>query len=259
MKFAAKAQAKPAAVAAFLSLCLNACATTETKTETDSRDPWEDWNRDVQSFNDGVDEYVMTPVAKGYKWVTPTVVDQGITNFYSNINDIAVFLNDFLQFKPVQGGQDAGRFVINTVAGVGGFIDVANYIGLPKHKEDFDQTLAVWGVPSGPYLVLPFFGPSTPRGVGGLVGDSATNPINYVAPMVVPFLSTTLKVTDQHADFESESKILDAAAQDRYQFIRDSYFQERADKIHDGNPPVDEGFEKAEQELDKEFSENGAK
>ncbi|HYE35405.1 VacJ family lipoprotein [Methylocaldum sp.] len=253
MKPTPKMQAKRAVLVTLLSLGLTACATA---TKTDPRDPWEDWNRDVQSFNDDVDQYVMKPVAKGYKWIVPSVVDQGVTNFYSNINDIAVFLNDFLQLKPLQGGEDAGRFMINTVAGLGGIFDVATYVGLPKHREDFDQTLAVWGIPSGPYLVLPLFGPSTPRGVGGLIGDSATNPINYFAPMVVPFISSTINVTDQKADHESESKILDVAAQDRYEFIRNSYFQERADKIHDGNPPLDEELEKAEEELDRDVQEH---
>jgi phospholipid-binding lipoprotein MlaA len=241
-------QSIPAVLFTLVGLALAGCATTAAK--TDARDPWEGWNRDVQGFNDGVDDYVLRPVAKGYKWITPAFVDQGVTNFYSNINDISVFLNDFLQFKPLQGGQDAGRFLINTVAGVGGLVDVADYVGLPKHKEDFDQTLAVWGVPSGPYLVLPFFGPSTPRGVGGLVADSATNPINYVAPMAVPLLSGTLNVADKTADRESGSRILDAAASDRYEFIRNAYFQERADKIYDGNPPLDENLEK---EMEKEL------
>ena len=246
-----KTRAMRAAMVALLPLCLTACATA---TNTDSRDPWEGWNRDVQGFNDDVDEYVMKPVSEGYKWITPGFVDQGVTNFYSNINDISVFLNDFLQFKPMQGTEDAGRFMINSVAGLGGLFDVADYLGLPKHREDFDQTMAVWGIPSGPYLVLPFFGPSTPRGVGGLLGDSATNPINYIAPMAVPLISGTLRVTDQQADSQAGYKVLDAAAQDRYQFLRNSYFQERESKIHDGNPPVDDELEKAEQELDAELS-----
>lgn len=251
MKPILKMQVQRAFALIALPLCLSACATTAT---TDERDPWESWNRDVQGFNDSVDEYVMQPVAKGYKWITPEFVDQGVTNFYSNINDISVFLNDFLQWKPLQGGQDAGRFLVNSTVGVAGFFDVADYLGMPKHREDFDQTMAVWGIPSGPYLVLPFFGPSTPRGVGGLVGDSATNPINYVAPMAVPLLSGTLRVTDQQADAESNYKVLDAAAQDRYEFLRNSYFQERESKIHDGNPPVDAELEKAEQELDEELA-----
>lgn len=242
-----------ATLMAVLVFGLAACATA-TKT-TDPRDPWEDWNRDVQGFNDQVDEYVLKPVADGYRWVTPEFVDRGVTNFFSNIDDIGVFLNDFLQFKPTQGGQDMGRFLINSVAGLGGFIDVASYLDLPKHREDFDQTLAVWGVPSGPYLVVPFLGPSTPRGVGGLVGDTATNPINYIAPMAVPVLSGSLRVTDHRSDLQSTSKIVDAAAEDRYAFIRDAYFQERTYKIHDGNPPLDDELEKAEEELDAELAE----
>ncbi|MBS1214021.1 MAG: vacJ lipoprotein, partial [Proteobacteria bacterium] len=204
-------------------------------------------------FNDQLDEYVMEPVAQGYHWITPDFVDTGVTNFFSNVDDIGVFLNDFLQFKPAQGGMDAGRFVINSVAGLGGFIDVAAYLDLPKHKEDFDQTLAVWGVPSGPYLVLPFFGPGTPRGVVGMVGDSATNPINYIAPMAIPMLSGALNVTDQRADLQSTSKIIESAAPDRYAFIRSAYFQDRAYKISDGNPPLDEEFEKDVEEMEAEL------
>jgi phospholipid-binding lipoprotein MlaA len=267
MKFLPSRQAKLAAAMCLIPLWLGACATDTptdeppvvSTTAPDPRDPWEAWNRDVQGFNDGVDEYVMQPVAKGYKYITPEFVDTGITNFYSNINDISVFLNDFLQWKPMQGGEDMGRFLINTTVGVGGFIDVADYLGLSKHREDFDQTLAVWGIPSGPYLVLPFFGPSTPRGVGGLVGDSATNPINYVAPGIVPLLSGTLRVTDQEADNKSGYKVLDAAAKDRYEFLRNAYFQEREAKIHDGNPPLDVDFEHAEQELDAELEKESAK
>lgn len=248
-------RSRRAVLVSLLTFGLTACATTST---TDPRDPWEDWNRDVQGFNDQVDEYVIKPVSTGYRWVSPEFVDRGITNFFSNIDDIGVFLNDFLQFKFAQGGQDAGRFLINSVAGVGGLVDVASELDLSKHKEDFDQTLAVWGVPSGPYLVLPFFGPSTPRGVGGLVGDSATNPLNYIAPMAVPWLTGALNVTDQRADRQSASKILDAAAQDRYTFIRNAYFQERADKIYDGNPPLDEDLEKEVQEMDAELERDAS-
>ncbi|HUL13431.1 MAG TPA: VacJ family lipoprotein [Methylococcaceae bacterium] len=250
MQSTRNAHASRAALVTLLAFGLTACATA---TKTDPRDPWEDWNRDAQGFNDQLDEYVIKPVAKGYKWVAPEFVDRGVTNFFSNIDDIGVFLNDFLQFKPAQGGRDAGRFVINSVAGLGGFFDVATYLDLPKHKEDFDQTLAVWGVPSGPYLVVPFLGPNTPRGLGGLAGDTATNPLNYIAPMAIPFLTGTLNVTDQRADLESTSKIVDAAAADRYAFIRNAYFQERAYKIYDGNPPLDEELEKEEQEMDEEL------
>lgn len=231
---------------------LTACSSEPT---TNAMDPWEDTNRSVQSFNDGVDDYVMKPVAEGYHWITPTVVDTGVTNFFSNIDDIGVFLNDFLQAKWMQGGQDAGRFFVNTVAGVGGFVDVASELDLPKHKEDFDQTLGVWGVPAGPYLVLPFFGPGSPRHVFGRLGDSATNPVNYVTPGLVPFLTGALSATDQRADLLSTGKIAEQAATDRYEFIRNAYLQERNYQIHDGDVPLDEEIQKELDALDEELSE----
>ncbi|WP_255211067.1 MlaA family lipoprotein [Methylogaea oryzae] len=234
MKSSPRSPARRIAATLLLSFGLAAGAMAES---VDPRDPWEEWNRDVQSVNDRLDEYVMEPVASGYRWITPQVVDRGITNFFSNVDDIGVFLNDFLQFKPLQGGQDLGRFMINTTAGIGGFIDVASYLDLFKHKEDFDQTLAVWGVPSGPYLVLPFFGPGTMRGVVGLVGDTATNPINYVAPMFIPMVTGAINVADLRADLQSTTKIIDAAAQDRYAFIRNAYLQDRIVKIHDATRP----------------------
>jgi phospholipid-binding lipoprotein MlaA len=241
------------ALSIVLALGLAACAETAVK---NPQDPWEDMNRSIQDFNDGLDDYVMKPIAEGYQWITPSVVDTGITNFFSNIDDIGVFVNDFLQFKWEQGGQDFGRFLVNSVAGIGGFVDVASELDLPKHKEDFDQTLAVWGVPAGPYLVLPVFGPGSPRHVLGLVGDSATNPINFVAPMAVPLITGTLNATDKRADFLSASKIADQAATDRYQFIRNAYIQERNYQIHDGNPPLDEDLEK---ELDEQLGAESGK
>ena len=140
---------------------VSGCATTGT----DKRDPLEGWNRGVQTFNDNLDTYAMKPLAKGYQWIMPEFADQGVTDFFSNIEDIVVTINDLLQFKIVQSGQDGARFIVNTVAGVGGFIDVAGMIELPKHKEDFDQTLGVWGVPMGPYLVVcRFLDPAVPEG-----------------------------------------------------------------------------------------------
>jgi phospholipid-binding lipoprotein MlaA len=215
------------------------CATPLAATHLDPRDPWEGWNRGTQSFNDGLDDYFMKPVAKGYQWITPSFVDRGVTNFFSNVEDIGVTFNDLLQLKFKQGGMDAARFLVNTTAGVAGFVDVASEIDLPKHNEDFDQTLATWGVPSGPYLVLPLFGPSSPRGVGGLVGDSATNPLNYLGAGVGAG-TFGARMTDFRADNLSASKIADEASVDRYEFMRNAYFQQRNYLIHDGNPPEDD-------------------
>lgn len=245
------ARCRPGAVVA--ALALSACATTPA---TDPRDPMEDWNRSVQSFNDEVDDYVMKPVASGYQSVTPSFVDRGVTNFYSNIKDISVFVNDFLQLKMLQGGQDAGRFFINTAAGLGGLFDLATPLGLVKHNEDFDQTLATWGVPSGPYLVLPFAGSTTPRAAAGFPGEIATNPINYIAPVAIPWMSGALRVTDTRADLLNTGKIAEEAAVDRYEFLRNAYFQERVYQIYDGNPPVDEELEK-EMEADLAASDAG--
>ena len=235
---------------------LSGCATTAT----DSRDPLEGWNRGVQTFNDNLDKYAMKPVAEGYQWLTPSFVDQGITNFFSNIDDIGVTINDLLQFKLAQGGMDGARFLVNTVAGVGGLVDVAGMIELPKHKEDFDQTLGVWGVPAGPYLVLPFFGPSSPRGVGGLIGDAAMNPITYVGyfPGIDNGLGAAisggafaLNAIDQRADNLGTEKIAAEAAVDRYEFFKNSYFQQRKYLMYDGNVPEEEdGFD-----IDKELEE----
>lgn len=227
---------------------LGGCATSAK----DPQDPFEEWNRGVQTFNDNLDKYAMKPVAKGYQWITPSFVDRGVTNFFSNINDIGVTINDLLQFKIEQTGMDGSRFLVNTVAGLAGFIDVAEMIDLPKHNEDFDQTMGVWGVPAGPYLVLPFFGPSSPRGVGGLIGDAAMNPISYIDSGIITGSLFALNAADLRADNLATEKIATEAAVDRYAFFKSAYFQHREYLIHDGNLP--EGHDLLE--LDKEFNED---
>jgi len=209
------------------------CATTAK----DPKDPFEGWNRGVQTFNDKLDDYAMKPIAKGYQWITPSFVNRGVTNFFSNINDIGVTLNDLMQFKIAQTGQDGSRFLVNTIAGVAGFVDVAEMIDLPRHNEDFDQTMGVWGVPSGPYLVLPFFGPSSPRGVGGLIGDAAMNPISYLDSGIITGGLFAVNAVDLRADNLSTERIATEAAVDRYAFFKSAYFQQREYLIHDGNMP----------------------
>lgn len=224
---------------------LSGCATT---TAHDPRDPWESVNRNIQSFNDGVDSYVMKPVAKGYAWVMPDFADQGVTNFFSNLDDIGVCANDLLQGKFAQSGLDGARFLVNSTAGVVGFVDVGTMIDLPKHNEDFDQTLGYWGVPTGPYIVLPFFGPSTPRGVVGLVGDAAMNPMTYAGFYLNPewigaavsIGSGALKAVDARADRLGLEKVATEAAVDRYQFFRDAYLSNRNYLVHDGKVPEDD-------------------
>jgi phospholipid-binding lipoprotein MlaA len=230
---------------------LGGCATTAK----DPQDPWEGWNRGTQQFNDNLDTYAMKPVAKGYQWIMPSFADRGVTNFFSNIKDIGVTINDLLQFKISQTGQDGARFIVNSIAGIGGLVDVADMIDLPKHNEDFDQTMGVWGVPTGPYLVLPFFGPSSPRGVGGLIGDAAMNPISYLDSGVITSSLFGLNAIDLRADNLSAEKIASEASFDRYSFFKSAYLQQREYLVHDGNLPEGEGANLLDEEdLKKENS-----
>lgn len=210
---------------------LSACASTEI---VDERDPWQSWNRSVHSFNEGLDDYAMKPVAKGYRWITPSFVDVAITNIFSNIDDIGVTINDALQGKFSQSGLDLSRFIINSTAGVGGIIDVASMIDLTKHDEDFDQTLGYWGLPTGPYMVLPFFGSSSPRGIFGLVGDLAMDPTTYLS-VGISTAVRTVDAIDTRADYLGLEKTAEEASVfGEYEMYRNSYFDKRAYLISDG-------------------------
>jgi phospholipid-binding lipoprotein MlaA len=242
-----------------ISSVLSACSTAPTT--QDKNDPWESWNRDVHGFNKDVDDAILKPVAKGYQEVVPKPVDESITNVFSNISDIGVTINDFLQFKFLQGGMDASRFLINTTAGVVGIFDVASMIDLPKHDEDFGQTLGFWGVPSGSYMVLPFLGASTPRDTVGLVADALFNPLTYVsffggfAANAATATATAVDVTDTRSDLMSSEKVLNEASVDRYDFVKNAYQQRRNYLIHDGNPPEENNDPLLEEGLGEDATE----
>lgn len=219
-------------------LFLSGCATTNTGSPAQSVtaneiDPFEDFNRDMFAFNELLDDYVAEPVVTAYNWVTPHFVQTGIGNFFSNLKDINVVLNDLLQGKLLQSGEDTGRFLLNTTVGLGGLFDVASEVGLEKHEEDFDQTFAVWGVPQGPYLVLPVLGPTTGRGIGGSVLDTAANPLTYVGYPV-----QALSLLNERANADSALKMIDEAALDRYVFTREAFLQARKHLITDGKSEV---------------------
>lgn len=238
---------RTALLSAWLLIGLAGCATTGT----DPRDPWEGFNRGTQKFNDGVDDYFLNPVARGYQWVTPSFVDRGVTNFFSNVEDIGVTINDFLQVKLKQGGSDSVRFLINSTLGIGGLFDVATELDFEKHDEDFGQTLGAWGVPFGPYLVLPFLGPSSPRNAVGLAGDAAMNPTFYINEAAITWGLTGLKLIDLKADTLSAYRISEEAAIDRYEFLRNAFIQRREYLVHDGNMPLEEEEFLDEDELDE--------
>lgn len=223
----------------------------------DPRDPLESYNRAAFIFNDNVDQYVLKPVAQGYDAVTPDPIQKGVSNFFSNIDDVLVIFNDLLQLKFTQFASDTGRLIINTTLGLGGLIDWASDMGLEKHDEDFGQTLGYWGVPEGPYFVVPFLGPSTIRDVSGDIVDTAEfdpvwQQLHEGFPTVRRDESTAwtlkaVKTIDTRASLLRAEKILDEAALDRYSFIREAYLQRRLNLVHDGNPPQQEAiFDEAE-------------
>jgi len=203
-------------------------------------DPFESYNRAMFSFNDTLDKNIVKPVAAAYKDYVPSPVQSGISNFFGNLGDILVVLNDLLQGKFAQARDDTLRVFVNSVFGLFGLFDVASHMELPKHHEDFGQTLGVWGVSDGPYLVLPFLGASTVRDTAGLLVDSTADPIYNISDSDARLAAIALKAVDTRADLLGASKVLDQAAFDRYAFLRDAYLQRRKHLIYDGNPPQDE-------------------
>lgn len=220
-------------------LLMSGCATTHST----PGDPLEGYNRAMYQFNDVLDKVVMKPVAKGYDTVVPTPIHQGISNFFSNLDDFTVAINDLLQGKFKQAGQDAGRFILNSTVGVAGIFDVASLSGYNKHDEDFGQTLGKWGAGPGAYIVLPFFGPRDVRDTFGMVGDYYTDPVTYVhGPGARNALYIT-RIIDNRASLLKTEKVLDAAALDKYSYIRDAYLQRRRSLVYDGHPPNDDNFD----------------
>lgn len=203
-------------------------------------DPFESYNRAMFSFNDSLDKNIVKPVAAAYKDYVPSPIQSGVSNFFGNIGDILVVLNDLLQGKFAQARDDTLRVFVNTVFGLFGLFDVASHMELPKHHEDFGQTLGVWGVSDGPYLVLPFLGPSTIRDTAGLLVDSSVDPLYDISDSEARLSAIALKAVDTRADLLGASKVLDQAAFDRYAFLRDAYLQRRKHLIYDGEPPKDE-------------------
>lgn len=203
----------------------------------DKKDPLESYNRAMFAFNDGLDRTIVKPVAEVYRDTIPQPVQSGVSNFFSNIDDIFVFLNDLLQFKLTQAASDFSRLVWNTTAGLGGFIDVASHMDLPKHNEDLGQTLGAWGIGDGPYIVLPFLGPSTVRDTTGILVEAPHHPVNDIEDNETYWATVALMTVDKRAQLLGASNIVDEAALDRYVFIRDAYLQHRLSLIYDGNPP----------------------
>lgn len=219
-------------------LIVSGCATTSQS--GDVNDPLEGYNRAMYSFNDHADRIIIKPAAKVYNTVIPEPISHGVSNFFSNLNEITVILNDLLQLKFGQAFHDTGRFVLNSTVGIGGLFDVAGYAGYEKHEEDFGQSLGVWGVGPGPYLVLPIFGPRDLRDTVGLVGDYFTDPVTYIDDNGTRNAFRAVRAVDTRANLLKAEKVLDEAAIDEYTYVRDAYLQRRQNLVYDGNPPEED-------------------
>ena len=204
----------------------------ESSAAVNPQDPYENWNRKVYRFNDAIDRWALKPIAQTYRTFTPEFIDRAITNFFNNLSEVRNFTNSVLQLKVESAVVAAGRFTYNTVFGLGGLIDVATAFDLPERPEDFGQTLGYWGAGSGPYLMLPFLGPSSPRHLSGLgadgfvlpsLWDEVDSPDNYYG--------RALQIVDKRADLIPAEAFISG---DVYTFVRNAFLQRREFLINDG-------------------------
>ncbi len=241
----------PGAFAITLIL-LSGCATTQGDSGGVDYDPLEPMNRKVHSFNMAVDKVALRPLAKGYKKVVPSPIRRGVTNFFSNLTTPRSALNNFLQGKPKQGFNELGRFLFNSTLGLGGLIDIASAGGMERYDENFAQTLSVWGVPDGPYIVLPLWGPN-------MVSDVFALPVDYYSDIWTYYDNSSvrskvwgLRLVDLRHRLLAVDSMLDESS-DPYITVRESYMQNRNFRIYDGDPPEEEIYE---DELFDEFFED---
>jgi len=239
-------------VLAISLLLFSGCATTQGDSGGADYDPLEPMNRKIHSFNTVLDKVALRPLAKGYKTVVPSPIRKGITNFFSNLTTPRSALNNFLQGKPKRGFNELGRFLFNSTLGLGGFFDVAGAGGMERYDENFGQTLSVWGIPDGPYIVLPFWGPN-------MASDMFALPVDYYSDIWTYYDNTSvrskvwgLRIIDLRYRLLAVDSILDDSP-DPYITIRESFMQNRNFRIYDGDPPEEDIYE---DELFDEFFED---
>jgi phospholipid-binding lipoprotein MlaA len=227
------------------------CASIPAGSERSPDDPWEPFNRSVFSFNESLDDYLLKPITKGYRFILPKPAQQGVDNFFGNYRDIYTSANNLLQGNLSMAFSDLMRVVVNTIFGLGGLFDVATPGGLEKHKADFGQTFGVWGIPSGPYVVLPFFGPSNVRDTLGTAVDLETDYLFRLLPDVALRNSlTALRVVNARNNYYEAGDLLEGAALDKYTFTRDAYIQRRQyqiDQAKEGKEPSPPVYENQHQ------------
>ena len=223
-----------AAAAALLLSLLGGCATHQNP------DPFEPVNRKLFAFNETVDEYVLAPVARGYRDVVPEMARTGVTNFFNNLRDLWSSVNALLQGDLEKSGQDWMRFSVNTVLGFGGVVDWASPMGLDPHYEDLGQTFGVWGLEPGAYLVLPFLGSSTARDTLALPADFYAYPDQWVSPDEAAYGLLAWRVVNTRANLLDAGQLLSDISLDKYTFVRDGYLQRRRSQVYNGSPPSED-------------------
>lgn len=225
--------------AALAALLVAGCAANRTVPDDD---PWEPVNRGIYAFNNGVDRVLLRPLARGYRFITPDIVERGVSNVFANLRYPRVIVSNLMQGKGKDALSDTGRFVVNSTIGVAGVFDVATPLGMPAHNEDIGQALARWGVGSGPYVVLPFLGPSTVRDGFATAADQALHVRNHLdstsaRDKLLPLEIITIRASVLSLDAQI------AASADPYVFVREAYLQRRNYLIYDGEPPVEDELE----------------
>lgn len=220
-----------AAVVLAAAMLLAGCASGGTHQERHPDDPWEGFNRKVFAFNDVLDRYALKPVARGYRFITPDPVETGVGNVFTNLGEPRTVLNSLLQGKVRNASIATSRFLINTTVGVAGLWDVASRMEITGHKEDFGQTLGVWGWEGSRYLVLPLLGPSTLRDTGGMPADMYSYPTTYIEDDQTRLGLTALRLVDKRAGLLDQEALIQG---DRYSFVRDAWLQRRRFEVSDG-------------------------
>jgi phospholipid-binding lipoprotein MlaA len=231
-------------------LCAAGCASLPPG-EPVEHDPWERLNRSLYSFNEAADSVSLKPIAKGYQKVLPEPIRKGITNFAQNLGAPRNIVNNFLQGKPSRGVSELARFIVNSTIGLGGLIDIATASGVEAHREDFGQTAAVWGVPPGPYVMVPFIGPQTLRDVILMPANIEFDILHHVDESSIRDRLWVLRSIDlRHRVLSLEDLLADSA--DPYVTLRESYLQNREFEIYDGDPPMEDDDDFYDDLLDDE-------
>jgi phospholipid-binding lipoprotein MlaA len=201
-------------------------------------DPWENWNRKVFAFNEAIDRTVLEPVARTYRDVVPQMLRTGVSNFFGNVGDVWSTANHFLQGKVGSGFEMGMRVLTNTLFGLGGVLDPATEMRLPRRSEDFGQTLGVWGLPAGPYVVLPLLGPSSVRDTTGMPLDRYAGATSLYVD-VNTYVTSVLQLVNVRAELLATTRLVSDVSLDKYSFVRDGYLARRQDQVYDGAPPLE--------------------